>query len=488
MDKDNALQAALNAMLSHGASGLKIECEAQMNRGTEDVCDNCYEGSDDCNSCETRGELDCGDCDGNGSITEEGVSHDCATCHGSGNVTCTDCDGRGYVTCDYCHGDWERSGDRFTSSGECLDFILDRLAQLTNETVQAESQSTDWHEGHEAFNPFSWLRYAQFYNDGSVDSELTFTVPLDSIETLKKVPLVLQAFRDLGAELDCMDVSGAGLHTSVLFTPDAVFPGESVLSNTRVQNFKKSMVQLLPALYFLGTHNEYSRSLSYREPRISSEGSKYSAIYYNSGALEFRVFDTCYDHPEDVLDNIVVIGNSMKYLNPTYVNPGLNKIASRIGFGNNNSRDLERLYSSVTHLELLTAGLRLLKPDYYSLRDLRKQRKFNRTKRTFSTLEKRWVAEAETSYREYEDRQRWALIWKEQDFKAKALKTLIETTAPQALQGLNTAELDRIAESKAKERLEAEKRAIQPKEAYIPDAVEKKKYNFSSCSYTLQLA
>lgn len=289
--------------------------------------------------------------------------------------------------------------DRHWDTDECYDYLMERLQKL------GLVDDDDY-----------WVKplvYARFYNDGSVDSEFTFTLMLTDPKTVLLLPEIIKIWNDLCAIAgNKVDVRGAGMHMAIIQNPRGHYPDYNNITSSDMKcfaNFKKSLMLGLPALFFLSTHNETSRRLGCREPRIEAGNaehghSKFNAIYYKGRALEFRVFDTCYDNPEAILDNVVVMANCLKYWTAKFTDPKLSKICKRILFGNDTSRKLERLYGSVEHMELLEAGLKLLKPSYRSLQDLYIERNFHLSKEYFLHAEERVREEARLDYEEYVER------------------------------------------------------------------------------------
>lgn len=262
------------------------------------------------------------------------------------------------------------------------------------------------------------LVYAKFYNDGSVDSEFTFTLLLDDPANVFLLPKILEAWNGFCKEVigdEDVDVTGAGMHIAIMNHPLGYYPGNISRSDVNhFENFKRSMTLLLPALYFLATHNKVSRALEYRRPMVllgnDRHGyNKFNAIFYKDGALEYRIFDTCYDKPLAILDNIVVIANTMKFWTPEYLNPGLDKITKEIPFGNDDSYDLSRFYTRLEHIDLLNQGLAILKPSYRSIGWLKKEREFNINRRDLAHSQKRIRRDAELEYAEYSERFDWSV-------------------------------------------------------------------------------
>jgi hypothetical protein len=355
--KREAFLDAIRRMKAKGATGLKIELEADM-------------GRDDDN-------LDC--------------------CSES---TCESCKGNGY-----------RISDEYQGAAGCLAYILAEVG------ITGIGNNIDSY-GDEAriHNATPWLRYAKFYNDGSVDSEMTFTIKLDNEADALRILNITQAFKSIEKFVGhTMNVSGAGMHMAVLFTEDAEYPSSyEGISNTStaVRNFTKSMTELLPALYFLGASGKnWTRPMSYREPRVSAPGvgntnsSKYSAIHFTGGAIEFRVFDTCYDNILQLVDNTIVMANSLRFLDRVYKPTKAQKLAAGgYRFGNDQDRTLDRLYGDVKLLDMMTLGIKDLKPDYYTLTELKKQHGFTLNKTKMNNRKKQALIDAELAYEEYAER------------------------------------------------------------------------------------
>jgi hypothetical protein len=155
------------------------------------------------------------------------------------------------------------------------------------------------------------LNFSRFYNDGSVDSEFTFTLP---IEHAWRTVEIIEAFNDLAdANGHGMTTDRAGMHLSLLTS--GTYPTSRTLNATKLANFTTQVTKLLPALYAASSHDGLTRSMGYRRPQISPEkDSVYPAICTHDGTcLEYRLFDTCYDQPEAVLEKIQVISATLVY-------------------------------------------------------------------------------------------------------------------------------------------------------------------------------
>ena len=437
MREKTAIQAVLDMKKSQfGLTGIKVELEAQLDRsshgggdcdyceGTQEQCcgdcdgdgdwscDDCYAGDVDCGECSGTGlvdsendagdtvEIDCEDCDGTGALS-------CDSCDGDGRIDCERCDGTGRTECPDCY-DTDTERPAWGNVSYCQNWILEKLeTHGLSEQINGEWQ------------PKLPLVFARFYNDGSVDSELTFTISMDDPKNVLLIPKVVQAFKDMATEMGAdINTNGAGMHTALLNTENCFYSShngqwvEREGDRERYFNYKKSMNLLMPALYFLGSTSEFSRAMEYRRPGVGSAmfsdgNGKRSAINWNFGALEFRVFETCYDNPEQTLDNIVVMRNTIKYWDTTYQRNYLSNVTKKIKFGVEGNRRLDRFYILNEHVDLLNKGLKMLKPSYLTVRELKQQRNFKVDKRYIKNRDKRLREEATISYKEYEERYTW---------------------------------------------------------------------------------
>jgi hypothetical protein len=378
-----------------------------------------------------------------------------------------------------------RGYSEYGSEDDCFRFIMGRIAEYTN-TVWQENQ--DYNEEH---NPFEWMTFARFYNDGSVDSELTFTVPINDIQNVLNIEQVIRAFRELGDETGHFDVTGAGMHTAVIFSEDCSYPASSDIHPTKLVNFKRAMTQLLPALFFLATTNEVSRALRYRKPSVSlnrhdGEG-KYSAIAYRQGSFEFRVFDTCYETPESIFDNIVVIANCMSYLTMRYKSPSLGVGCSSIDFGTDHNNLVSRFYTSVDHLDVLNAGLKAIKPSYYTITEIKRQRKFELSRMKLLNADVDNRKRAELQWEEYEERFNQSLELQTITWKANAIDRLIRSSNLTQLRAFNK---DTIQEA-VKDEIERQRRtylmAKQDKDHFIKGRIRALK-GTNTGAYTINFA
>lgn len=411
------------------ATAIKVELEAQLGRGNSDeYCGYCDEGYQECESCSGDGVY-CDDCDETGVVEDdEGNEIECENCEGRGRVSCEDCDGSGSVTCGECGGDWQ--GSDTGDNRYCNDFILEQLVKYGLAEPIPDGECYDYGRKYRPKHP---LVFSKFYNDGSVDSELTFTLMLDKPENIMLLPKFLDAFKVLAEHIGHgIDVKGAGMHMALLYDKNGYY-NKCGANNTCYYeklncfaNYQKSMNMLLPALYFLGTSNETTRRMHFRVPRIDrgdQTSSKYYAINFAYGALEFRVFDTCYDNPDVILDFVCVMANTMKYWRAKYI-PFKMKGIKRIRFGNDTDYTLKRLYMKREVLDVLNGGLRILKPDYYTITELKKQRNFHVTKATVDSSERQRAKEVELEYKEYEQRFAWRIEIRKTSYLSDALSAL----------------------------------------------------------------
>lgn len=361
MDR-NHLRKLMRTLRKADVTHVKVELEANFNRGEDD--------SSDCFECDGRGDYTCGECDGHGFLTDDAdeLSIDCEACAGSGYLECATCDGHGVV--DEVYSD-------FSDVDYCHQYILDRVDTYARNA----------------------LTYSRFYYDGSVDSELTFTLP---VERIQHIPKFIRAFQKIGDKTGHCDVSGAGMHIAVL--PDGVYPSETErFDEAKMDNFIAQNQRLLPALFFLGTANAKTRDLRYRQPRVSSE-ERYSAIYTMSGrAIEYRIFDTCYDKPEMVFDYLAVIANTLRY----YIDPELQapRLFSDFTFSESHGdRSLARFYKTKEkHLRILEQQLPLLKPEHKTVGQVKRERNFKLNAKTIRERRERRKEQLLLEVRRYVD-------------------------------------------------------------------------------------
>ena len=287
-----SLKSTIQAIKDAGFGYVKVELEAQLERP--------YENDDGeyvtCHECEGDGHHECEECSGEGYCEVELTRPDGSTSDLTEEVTCDYCSGYGNIECSECEGSGEvyeeyNSDDEFGSVDYCNEFIRERLS--------AEAKQA--------------LIYGRFYNDGSVDSEYTFTIPVEKINVL---PEFIDSFNKLADAIgNGIDVDGAGMHIAVLpIESNGQYPVPSAveLNPEGLQNFTTEVTKLLPALFIAATSGNFTRALNYRNPKI--ERDKYSAIHIVNGrCLEYRLFETCYQRPNAVFEFLETIARTLEY-------------------------------------------------------------------------------------------------------------------------------------------------------------------------------
>lgn len=256
------LESAIATITKAGFSHIKVELEAQLGRNGS------YNSAQPCTPCEGRGFIT--------QLNGQGMP--------SFNIECTDCHGRGITG--------NGRSYSFGSESQCQDFISDHISE----------------EARKAIN------FMYFYNDHSVDSELTFTLPVKHSELILEVIAAWNLLAEKNG--NGMNVEGAGMHISVL--PTGNYPCRGTLPATKIANFRQEVTKLLPALFVAGASGDFTRLFNFRVPRISNS-EKYSAIFtHGDSCLEYRLFETCYQRPEAIFEFIGVIARTLEfYIDPT---------------------------------------------------------------------------------------------------------------------------------------------------------------------------
>lgn len=286
-----SLKSTIQQIKEAGFGYVKVELEAQLNRP--------YSGDDGeyetCDDCEGRGYVDCEDCDGEGYTEIELTRPDGSVSDVTEEVTCDNCNGEGNIDCSPCDAEGEvyRTGDdgEFASEDYCHEFLMEHISDEAKKAIV----------------------YSKFYNDGSVDSELTFTIPVDKVSVL---PEIIDSFNKLAeANGEGMDIDGAGMHIAVLpHESRGVYPvtRSFMLDPDKLQNFRVEVTKLLPALFIAATSGNFTRALNYRHPKIDDD--KYSAIHIVGGrCFEYRLFETCYQRPEAIFEYLETIARTLEY-------------------------------------------------------------------------------------------------------------------------------------------------------------------------------
>lgn len=270
-------------------------------------------------------------------------------------------------------GNLRRDADKW-SDDTCNYFILDQVSKTTRER----------------------LVYSQFYWDGSVDSEFTFTVPINHPEDVIEF---MHAWNALVKEIgNGCDVRGAGLHTCILNSEDRDYPHGNRMNLAYEANFTNAMTSLLPALYCLASCDYRSRSLDFRHAKIGSN--KYNAVSSRDHTcFEYRCFETCYNYPERFYDYICVIAQTLQFYSET---PLLPHFAGKIGkLGMPSGHGVSRFYYTYEHARALNLGLEILKPPYKTAQQIKKERNIRlpliKLEREVKSLETQWHTEYKTA-------------------------------------------------------------------------------------------
>lgn len=293
--KAKTLNEAIKQIKRRDFNFIKVELEAVTRIDNNDeYCSHCDEGIVTCEDCEGEGEVRCDQCDGAGERqlkrrkTGEpfGKVVECPTCDAEGRVQCSVCDGNYNVTCPECHGNWE---------GED---VYERI----NDQLESEIK--------QQFGDI--LVYSNVYEDSTVDLEWTFTI---MIEYAKHLPKIIDIFKgiitDNKGELPCdhdFTTSNAGMHISIMSDSD---PHESKLGVLDWGSFSSHVNEVMLALLVEAASNDLTRQFYYRE-LFAERDQKYYAICGKEGNfLEYRIFDTCYDRPEYILEDVKTIARTL---------------------------------------------------------------------------------------------------------------------------------------------------------------------------------
>lgn len=333
---------SIEAIKKAGFGWFKLELEAHFRRAEN--------GRTTCGGCGGGGTIQCIRCNANGFTTRppDGVetlqsrisrltdgqvrtTYECETCLGEGNFDCERCGGIG--------------------SEDVTSWNLPSCQQWMKTHVSEEAQKA--------------LVFGSFYADGSVDSEFTFTLPIDKAYLALEY---MQAFIELGNTIGRgIDTHNAGMHMSVL--PTSRYPCPvGKLNPAKMLNFRNEVTKMLPGLYFLASPNKTTRGLGFRLPRVS-ENDKYSAIFtHGDRCIEYRIFDTCYDKPQVMLDNIEVIARTLEYYSDKKF-PAKFKRFQYI-----RTDKLSDVFGSVDNLDALDASIEYIKPSNKSVEQLKKER------------------------------------------------------------------------------------------------------------------
>lgn len=376
-----------------GFSHIKFELEGNLNRRRSSTC----------SACSGSGRAQCTNCSGRGVVESQPnlffpttTMQECGTCRGDAGQRCEACAGRG-------------TNAIYSNEEVCFKFILNHLAQAihgkTLDQLRAENtrELRTLRASHASYTNtecqlIDGITYAEFYYDGSVDSELTITIPIEKVDI---VPHILDSFKELAkvSGTGKIDVRGAGMHISVIPTEaNGVYPVRNFrMPEDKIRNFRENMGKLLPALFFVASSGSQTRAMNFRTPQVS-HSEKYSAIYtHGNTCFEYRVFETCYQRPEAIFEFIGVIAQSLKfYHDPSYK---VTELKQRFNFAS--SRNIANFFDTPENLRILNATVKYLKPEDVSYKKLKNYRGLKYTIGTLTREEKKLIAALRAEYQIY---------------------------------------------------------------------------------------
>jgi hypothetical protein len=287
------IKSIKKALLSKGFKYLKVELEALVSPSDE------YQERECC-ECDGMGDYECSECQGTGAQARQCPEclhaeikgtlekHNCSNsdCEGGFiSVECAICDGSGRQCCNVCNGDGYLTDDEYYFE----EFEWNMFNLLPAQVKEK-------------------IEYHKFYNDGSVDTEMTFTISINSIEYL---PEIIRCFENTCFDFGDCDTNNAGMHITLLRS--VRYPSTHQLDKDKITNFKQEVSKLLLALSVFACPDDRTRGFNYRELQVSSK-EKYSAIYtHGDTCIEYRIFDTCYDKPEYIVKNLETIIKTLRY-------------------------------------------------------------------------------------------------------------------------------------------------------------------------------
>lgn len=377
-----SIKEAVDAIRSAGFTHIKVELEGDLDRGENEMCWDCDEtGRDECYTCDGTGAVETGRHVG---VNREPVLDECHDCWGDGQISCHACDGTGQI------GNF--------SDSECNDLMSTYMGIETREH----------------------LTYGKFYEDGSVDSEYTFTLPAD-YDMFDHIRNVQEAFISLAEEINGgdIDVRGSGLHIALLTSGN--YPSRDRLPEANIANFRRETKKLLPALYFMASSGPKSRALSYRGPNVSPH-EKYSAIYTgNDTFIEFRLFETCYDNFEAFYDYIQVIAKTLNY----YRFPDQKVDLMRKEFAFTSGESVARFFNTPDQLRVLNHQIKAVKPRDKSYKRLKEERGVNYTIKSLTEKQKSKRAKLLEDYRQYKRNYEQAMARPLDDYEQRRVDRLM---------------------------------------------------------------
>lgn len=354
----SALEKAIRKIKKAGFTHLKLELEANLGR--------CYRDSyyEDCIECGGRGYI----------FTEDE----------EGNET--------EIECEYCcgEGNFEQERDSWNES-QCHDYIMEYLvrhdlAETTDDGV------TLGHTGITSYyRPLSPLKYVEFYEDGSVDSEITFTVEIDRVDVCMTM---FDALESLADEIgNGIETNGAGMHITLLTS--GRYPVRGCLPEANIQNFRGQVQKLLPALFVAAMATESTREYRFRMPQVS-RSDKYSAIYtHGDTCLEYRLFETCYERPEALYEFLGTIAKTLEY----YINP--DKLVHSIGETYEFHGDGCKLANTPEQVKVLKRQMKFVRPQGYSIKQITDVRGIELSATAINKRMAEQISETKRAYKRY---------------------------------------------------------------------------------------
>jgi len=152
------------------------------------------------------------------------------------------------------------------------------------------------------------FKYLELYNDGSVNTEMTFTISINYLHLLDKF---ITEFCAVCRYYGDMETKNAGLHITLL--EGYKYPRRKKLNLAKVLNFEKNINNLMNGLLFLSSPRYNTRSTYFRNLAVSP-CDKYTAIFtHNDTCLEYRVFDTCYDNVNYIYNYLELIVKTLQF-------------------------------------------------------------------------------------------------------------------------------------------------------------------------------
>lgn len=317
---------------------------------------------------------------------------------------CIECDGRGYtygedeegneieVECEFCYGEGSFAQEREPwSEQSCHEFIMEYLTRkgLAERTDSGRCLGSTGLETY--YWPIAPLKYVEFYDDGSVDSEITYTVEIDRIDVCMTMFDALQALADeIG---NGVETNGAGMHITLLTSGE--YPIRERLPEANIANFKVQVQKLLPALFVAAMATKSTREYRFRMPQVS-RNDKYSAIYtHGDTCLEYRLFETCYERPEALYEFLGTIAKTLEY----YINPEKRVIST--GEAYEFHGDGNKLANTPEQVKILKRQMKHVRPQGYSIKQITNVRGIDLSSAAINQRMNEKIAEAKRAYIRY---------------------------------------------------------------------------------------